>query len=508
MFSRNAIILTGALWFGSCHSPESDPSERQLACLCQPRVVVKNPTQLDSSMIFALSPDGSLFTHRADADTIAIRTTSMGKAVSRIECPTKEISGVVFRADNSNIITAHSDGTLRMWCITSGKCLQQIQGHAACIVAMTDVHGDELFATGDSQGTIRLWKLDRHFTVQGEVHAHEGPVNTLAISPSRRILFSGGVDGLIRLWDLSSLRMVDELAGHLSHVESIKVSSDGTFFASVGRDDSIILWESETRQKLRRFELRPGFKKSAAFSPIGEYFGFTSTPEQVLILRLPCCRKGYEIQLSGPCIGNVYFSPSSIELVTACTNGLIQFWPLHPKEETMSTRRQLDVQWREVGTQDPETAYAAFAELSARPTEVIDLIKKNLETALTQSSNSIEQLIIDLNADDPKSRERAQKSILRLGRKDDALIEQALQTPLPAEVRVRLTDVLSILETSRQEDPETILWLRTTYLLSLIRHPDCRLILQELSNRGRWVQLRRKATFTLHDLDTSGQRNR
>src|SRR5207245_5987198 len=54
-----------------------------------------------------------------------------------------------------------------------------------------------------------------------------GPIAALAASPKLPLLASGGMDGVIRLWDLDSGKELKQLTGHQGAVLSLTFSSDG-----------------------------------------------------------------------------------------------------------------------------------------------------------------------------------------------------------------------------------------------------------------------------------------
>jgi len=77
----------------------------------------------------------------------------------------------------------------------------------------------------------------------GERGEHEGQVDCLAWSPDGELLASSGMDGIVRLWLASELRLVTLLRGHRDLVRAVAWSPDGRTLASGSDDRTIRLWQ-------------------------------------------------------------------------------------------------------------------------------------------------------------------------------------------------------------------------------------------------------------------------
>lgn len=61
---------------------------------------------------------------------------------------------------------------------------------------------------------------------------HQGPIHSLAFSPSGKYLASGSTDGRVLLWDIGHGLMIGELKGHSDTIYALKFSRDGEILAS------------------------------------------------------------------------------------------------------------------------------------------------------------------------------------------------------------------------------------------------------------------------------------
>ncbi|KAI4378489.1 hypothetical protein MLD38_015961 [Melastoma candidum] len=75
------------------------------------------------------------------------------------------------------------------------------------------------------------------------MEGHIDSVSSMAKNPNRlKGIFSGSMDGDIRLWDMASRRTVCQFPGHQGAVRGLTVSTDGQVLVSCGTDCTVRLW--------------------------------------------------------------------------------------------------------------------------------------------------------------------------------------------------------------------------------------------------------------------------
>ncbi len=127
----------------------------------------------------------------------------------------------------------------------------------------------QTFASGSGDGIIKLWNLSTGKLIT-TLTGHSGHIHSLAISPDGQTLVSGSGDGTIKLWNLHTGKLLATLTGHSTHINSLAISPDGQTCVS-GRNGGIIeLWNLPTRTLLLTLTGHSGDVNSVAISPDGQ----------------------------------------------------------------------------------------------------------------------------------------------------------------------------------------------------------------------------------------------
>ncbi|KAL4199710.1 hypothetical protein AMTRI_Chr03g52570 [Amborella trichopoda] len=88
-------------------------------------------------------------------------------------------------------------------------------------------------------------KLEKIFAKPflGAMDGHVDAISCMAKNPNYlKGIFSGSMDGDIRLWDISSRSTVQQFVGHKGAVRGLAASTDGSILVSCGNDCTVRLW--------------------------------------------------------------------------------------------------------------------------------------------------------------------------------------------------------------------------------------------------------------------------
>lgn len=75
------------------------------------------------------------------------------------------------------------------------------------------------------------------------LNGHTNGVHSVVVSPDGKLLASGSYDNTVKLWEIESRKEIASLTGHTSHVYSVAFSPDGKLLASGSHDYKVKLWD-------------------------------------------------------------------------------------------------------------------------------------------------------------------------------------------------------------------------------------------------------------------------
>jgi len=129
------------------------------------------------------------------------------------------------------------------------KLMRVISGHGGWVRSVTVEPGNEWFATGSGDRTIKIWDLASG-TLKLSLTGHVSTVRGLAVSPRHPYLFSAGEDKLVKCWDLEQNKVIRHYHGHLSAVYSLALHPTIDLLVTAGRDSAARVWDMRSKAQI------------------------------------------------------------------------------------------------------------------------------------------------------------------------------------------------------------------------------------------------------------------
>jgi len=221
----------------------------------------------------------------------------MGRELMKLDGHSNNLWTVVALRDNARALSGGWDNTLKLWDLTSGKCLRTIEcgtEDADNVFGITVNPAGTQVLSGHRDGRVRLWNLETGKCL-ATLKGHSGCVRSVQITPDGRFAVSGSSDATIKVWDLEGRTCIVTLEGHLRTVTSVAISPNGTLIASVGiLDQTVRLWDWKSGARLQVIEYDDMAGAlvaplSVAFSPDGlRLMVGTALDKTIYVYRLTC----------------------------------------------------------------------------------------------------------------------------------------------------------------------------------------------------------------------------
>ncbi len=162
------------------------------------------------------------------------------------------------------------------------------------------------------------------------LHTFEGnsDINSVAFSPKENILASASDDNSICLWDLETKAEIAILTGHSNSVKSVAFNPDGTIVASASDDCTVKLWDLNNCQEIYTFSGHSHAVKSVTFSPNGNLLASGSWDKTIKLWNVQTkleesTLKGHLLQVS-----SIAFSPCGDFLASGSFDRTVRLYEL------------------------------------------------------------------------------------------------------------------------------------------------------------------------------------
>lgn len=153
---------------------------------------------------------------------------------------------VKWASDGVTIVSCSADKTVCLWDANKGTRTRKLTDHVGivnCCATAAKVH--TLFASGSDDSSVILW--DSRSKAPVNTYTHDYQITSVCLSSDGQHLFSGGIDNIIRRWDIRKADVLSSasmyLKGHTDTITGLSLSPDGNFLLSNSMDSTLRNWD-------------------------------------------------------------------------------------------------------------------------------------------------------------------------------------------------------------------------------------------------------------------------
>ena len=272
----------------------------------------------------AISPDGTWLLSASSDGTLRIWDATSGQSLHTLPGYTSLVNACAVSPDGTWLLSASDDHTLRIWDVASGQCLHTLIGHTHKVTdCAISPDGTWLLSASDDY-TLRIWDAASGQLLHTLTDTNE--INVSAISPDGTWLLSASDDYTLKIWDATSGELLHTLIGHTHRVTDCAISPDGTWLLSASIDETLRIWDAASGVLRHTLVGHTSFVNACAISPNGTWLLSASWDNTLKIWDA----------VSGQClhtlVGHTYniiacaISPDGTWLLSASWDNTLRIW--------------------------------------------------------------------------------------------------------------------------------------------------------------------------------------
>jgi RNA polymerase sigma factor (sigma-70 family) len=460
----------------------------------------------------AVSPDGKSVLTASHFDTEAgPRVWDLATGRQRGSLAGHQCAAAAFAPDGKTLVAGCFEGTPVLADAATGKKIRTFEGASAWVDSLAFTpDGKRVIGIGLTGTPIRVWDPATGKELAPVGNLPVGSAKCLALAPDGKLLATGGMDKVIRLWDVAARKEVRQLTGQEGSIWALTFSPDDRRIAAVtaagkfnfvanGTDRAIRVWDVATGRIVRTLTGPAEGSWSAAWSPDGRVLATGGEDHEVRLwevltwqerIRLP----GHE----GP-VSALAFTADGTRLISGSSDTTALVWDLGAvgRPTHLPAADDLPGLWADLADADAGRAFRAVAALAAVPDQCVPLLREKVRPVAVPEPGRLARLVANLDDAAFAVRERAERELEGLGELAAPALKEALEKNPSAELRRRAERLLDRLA---EPPADQRAGLRAVEVLERAATPEARQLLERLARGAPVARLSREARAALDRL--------
>lgn len=274
----------------------------------------------------------------------------------------------------------------------------------------------------------------------GRLEGHTGDVTAVAWSADGTRIATADAFGLVRVWNATTLRPLEEAKGHRAPVRHAELSPNGKLLLTWAEDGAAVVWDFATGRELRAFGDARG-DTAPAFSPDGTALVYRTARGRVVrdiqtgleltsAIETPAPRTGLlqtafaqearatgsHVELIERATGDVRrvlrghrgevrvlgFTPGGAKLLTAGGDHTVLVWDVRPQAAPLPPELKAETSaaklWEAMCSAKAEPAYLAMSRLAREPAAAAKFARTKLKPVLEVRAETDSARLADARA--------------------------------------------------------------------------------------------------------------
>ncbi|MFA5924524.1 MAG: TIR domain-containing protein [Methylococcaceae bacterium] len=223
------------------------------------------------------------------------------------------ISSIVVSRDGQWVLTGSYDHTLRLW-HNGNNVPDQFKLSGFGLAPRVDFSSDgRLLSSFEVIGEeVKIWDVPFGEILTELPVSHQ--VNQSCFSTTYGQMFTAGEDGLIRLWDFMSGKLLRQYNAHRSPITAMAVAADVPFFVSGDEAGRVIIWDTDTGKIKRKLPKQSAAILHTVISDTGDLLVMATSAAELIV---------WEIDSKQPRWKKAVIDIGSIETIALSHDGTV-----------------------------------------------------------------------------------------------------------------------------------------------------------------------------------------
>jgi WD40 repeat protein len=218
------------------------------------------------------SPDGRFLASGGIEGEVTLSDAETGERRHTLRGHTQGVFALAWTADGRRLASAGADRTIRVWDVETGEQVLVLGGHAGVVTALAWTRDFASLASGDTAGEVRFWttpgSAESHRTPRATAPppreagmarwvGHTGTVRSVVMSADGKLAVSCSGwpkgDNTIRVWDPATRQELRQLRGFKGDVYELRFVGKSRRVLGGGSDGIMRMWDADTGKLLRSY---------------------------------------------------------------------------------------------------------------------------------------------------------------------------------------------------------------------------------------------------------------
>jgi periodic tryptophan protein 2 len=154
---------------------------------------------------------------------------------------------LAYSPDGQHVVTGGEDGKVKVWNVSSGFSFATFTEHTSSITGVAFAPNGKVVLSASLDGTVRAFDMARYRNFRTFASPRPAQFGCVAVDSSGDLIAAGGTDVYeIYLWSMQTGRLLEVLSGHEGPVSSLAFSPSpsSSSLASASWDKTLRIWNA------------------------------------------------------------------------------------------------------------------------------------------------------------------------------------------------------------------------------------------------------------------------